>query len=158
ILWKTFLGQPSGGSDGGIPWGVLGTPAIDLNATPPRVYVVADTAAPYPSRKWRAFALDLGNGNLLDGWPLDIDDSTVGMASPPGIQQNGPTKFQSTGTMSQRGGLNISWDSSILYVPFGGYSDTAAGFLIAIDTGVVSGYPPSIASVFASSPSGTVSQ
>jgi len=158
ILWKNFLGQPSGGSDGGIPWGVLGTPAIDLSASPPRVYVVADTAAPYASRKWRAFALDLGNGNLLDGWPLDIDDSTVGMTSGAGIQQNGPTKFQSTGTMSQRGGLNISWDSSILYVPFGGYSDTAAGFLIAIDTGVVSGNPPGIVSVFASSPSGTASE
>jgi len=156
ILWSTYLARPAGGGDG-VPWGVLGTPAIDLNTTPPTVYVAADVSTPLP-RNWWVFGLDLTNGGVLPGWPLPINDNTAGMNAQAGVQQNGPTKFQSAGTMSQRGGLNISWDSSTLYVPFGGYSDTAAGFLVAIDTGAISGLSPSIVSAFASSPSGTVSE
>ena len=36
--------------------------------------------------------------------------------------------------MSQRGGLNLSADGSQLYIPFGGYSDQAAGFMVVVDT------------------------
>ncbi len=156
VLWSTYLGRPAGGGDG-VSWGVLGTPAIDLNTIPPTLYVAGDLSNPRP-RNWWVFGIDLTNGAILPGWPLPVNDGTAGMAAPPGVQQNGPTRFQDTGTMAQRGGLNISWDSSTLYVPFGGYNDTAAGFLVAIDTGAVSGRAPSIVSAFASSRSGTASE
>jgi hypothetical protein len=148
ILWKSFLGTPSRMiQDGGPPIGVLGTPVIDLDATPPTLYVASDTAPPsFPTRSWRAFALDLGSGSVLPGWPLDLNDDTL---SP--INQNPPAKFQSAATMSQRGGLNLSPDRTILYVPFGSYSDGGAGWLVAIDTGLVSG-TPQLLSAFSAAP------
>jgi hypothetical protein len=150
ILWSQFLGPASGGYDG-IVQGIYGTPAIDLNATPPTLYVAADTNLAPQGTKWRAFGIDITSGNVLPGWPVLIDDSTVGRTAPAGIQQNGPTTFEATGTMSQRGGLNLSLDGTLLYVPFGGYNDTAAGFMVAIDTGIVSG-TPAILSSFAGAP------
>ena len=74
ILWKRRLGQPSGGPDG-VLLGVLGTPAVDTLASPPRLYVAADVAD--ATRSWRVFALDLGSGNVLAGWPLEISDATA---------------------------------------------------------------------------------
>jgi outer membrane protein assembly factor BamB len=143
ILWRTRLGTPSRGPDGGVPLGVLSTPTIDLNATPPRIYVAADTTE--GGRSWKVFALDLTSGSVLPGWPLIIDD---GALAP--INQNGPTTFQSTGAMSQRGGLNLSLDGGVLYVPFGAYGDRGAGFMVAIDTAT-----PSLTSAFAGAPSGS---
>jgi outer membrane protein assembly factor BamB len=140
ILWRQYLGPASCCYDS-IVQGVYGTPVIDVNASPPRMYVAADTNRAPEGRKWRVFALDITNGNVLSGWPLIIDNSTVGDAAPPGILQNGPAHFEATDTMSQRGGLNLSFDGSVLYVPFGGYSDSAAGFMVAIATGVASGNP-----------------
>ncbi len=147
ILWSQYLGPASCCYDS-IVQGIYGTPAIDLNPNPPRMYVAADTNVAPAGRKWRVFALDITNGNVVDGWPLIVDNSTVGDAAPPGILQNGPAHFESTGTMSQRGGLNLSLDGSLLYVPFGGYNDTAAGFMVAMATGVPTGRP-SIQSAYA---------
>jgi len=148
ILWKTFLGMPSRMiQDGGPPIGVLGTPIIDLDATPPTVYVASDTAPPsFPTRSWRVFGLDLGSGTMLPGWPLELNDDTL---SP--INENGPAKFQSAASMSQRGGLNLSWDGAVLYVPFGSYSDGGAGWMVAVDTGIVSG-TPQLPSAFSGAP------
>jgi hypothetical protein len=148
ILWKQFLGRPSRMIlDGGPPIGVLGTPVIDLDATPPTVYVAADTAPPsFPTRSWRVFGLDLGSGNMLPGWPLDLNDDTL---SP--INENGPASFQTAATMSQRGGLNLSWDRTVLYVPFGSYNDGGAGWMVAIDTGLGSG-TPQLLSAFSAAP------
>jgi len=150
ILWRQSLGTPGCCYDGpSIPTGIMGTPAIDLNTTPPTIYVVSDVTD--GGRSWRVFALDLGNGNILSGWPLGINDDTVGSGAPPGILQNGPARFQNTQQMDQRGGLNFSPDGSVLYVSFGSYGDNAAGFLVAIDTGKISG-TPAILSAFASAP------
>ncbi|HEX9548351.1 MAG TPA: hypothetical protein VF942_13510 [Acidimicrobiales bacterium] len=148
ILWKTFLGMPSRMiQDGGPPIGVLGTPVIDLDATPPTVYVASDTAPPsFPARSWRVFGLDLGSGNMLPGWPLELNDDTLRP-----IDENGPAKFQSAATMSQRGGLNLSGDGTVLYVPFGSYSDGGAGWMVAVDTGIVSG-TPQLLSAFSGAP------
>src|SRR2546426_2886426 len=148
ILWMTFLGMPSRMiQDGGPPIGVLGTPVIDLDATPPAVYVASDTAPPsFPTRSWRVFGLDLGTGNILQGWPLELSDDTLSA-----IDENGPAKFQSAATMSQRGGLNLSWDGTVLYVPFGSYSDGGAGWMVAVDTGIVSG-TPQLLSAFSGAP------
>jgi DNA-binding beta-propeller fold protein YncE len=140
ILWSRSLGTPSGNiSTDNIPLGILGTPTLDTSVTPPRLYVVAvDNLAGH-----QAFALDITNGNILPGWPLAINDISL---SP--INQNGQATFQPARLVSQRGGLNLSPDGKILYVTFGGYSDSAPGWLVAIDTQL-----PALVSAFSGAPS-----
>jgi hypothetical protein len=143
ILWSKSLGQPTDfGLDGGVAMGILGAPIIDPNATPSTLYVAAD-ATDDSGRAWKVFALDIGSGAILQGWPLVINDAALAP-----INQNGPAKFQSTSAMSQRGALNLSPDGSTLYVPFGAYGDGGAGWLVAVDT-----VTPSLASAFSGAPS-----
>ncbi len=139
ILWRRQLTTPIPTLDPNLPIGILGTPTIDLNATPPRLYVAsADVVA-----GWEVFAIDITNGSILPGWPLAINTATLAP-----INQNGPATFQATTEMSQRGGLNLSPDGRLLYVPFGGYNDRAAGWMIAVDTAT-----PALASAFSAAPS-----
>ena len=142
ILWRTWLGTPSAGPDGGVALGVLGTPTIDLNATPPRIYVASDVTDAN-GRNWQVFALDLGSGSVLPGWPLVINNATLAP-----INVNGPATFQPASAMSQRGGLNLSPDGRLLYVPFGAYNDGAVGVMVAVDT-----VTPKLASAFSGAPS-----
>jgi hypothetical protein len=143
ILWSTSLGIPNDfGLDGGVAVGILGTPVIDLNAVSPILYVAAD-AITNTARDWKVFALDLGSGNILPGWPLIINNSTLAP-----LNQNGPAVFQSTSAMSQRGALNLSPDGSLLYVPFGAYGDGGAGWMVSVDT-----VTPQLASAFSGAPS-----
>lgn len=143
ILWSKSLGQPTNfGLDGGVAIGILSTPIIDLEATPPTMYVVADVTD-NSGQVWKVFALDIGSGAILRGWPLVINDASLAL-----VNENGPAKFQSTSAMSQRGALNLSPDGSTLYVPFGGFTDGAAGWLVAVDTST-----PSLASAFSGAPS-----
>src|SRR5262250_2616375 len=73
ILWGKSLGQPTDfGLDGGVAMGILGTPVIDPNAAPPTLYVAAD-ATNDSGRAWKVFALDIGSGAILPGWPLVIN-------------------------------------------------------------------------------------
>jgi hypothetical protein len=139
ILWKTSLGQPTPTIDGGVTVGVLGTPAIDQTSN--RLYVAADVTD-VSGRNWKVFALDLGSGDIVSGWPLTINNTTLAP-----INQNGPTTFEAANQMSQRGGLNLSADGNLLYVPFGAYGDAAAGWLVAVDT-----QTPALASAFAGAP------
>lgn len=139
ILWRRQLNTPIPTLDGNLPIGILGTPVIDLNAHPPRLYVASADA----TQGWQVFALDITTGAILPGWPLTISNSTLAP-----INQNGPAAFQTTIEMSQRGGLNLSPDGRLLYVPFGGYNDRAAGWMIAVDT-----VTPALASAFAAAPS-----
>jgi hypothetical protein len=139
ILWKTSLGQPTPTIDGGVTVGILGTPAIDLDSS--RLYVAADVTDD-SGRNWKIFALDLGSGEVLNGWPLTINNDTLAP-----INQNGPTRFEPPNQLSQRGGLNLSADGRFLYVPFGAYNDAAAGWMVAVDT-----QTPVLASAFAGAP------
>ena len=140
ILWKRQLNTPTGAGnvDGGIPLGILGTPIIDITATPARLYVASNDA----TQGWQVFALDIASGNILPGWPLTINNTTLAP-----INQNGPTTWQAP-VMSQRGALNLSLDGRLLYVPFGAYGDGGAGWMVAVDTAT-----PSLASAFAGAPS-----
>jgi hypothetical protein len=122
--------------------GILGTPVIDPDGKPPILYVAADTAADN-SHNWNLFALDVRSGDVLPGWPLTIDDRSLAA-----INQNGPARFQATSSMSQRGALNLSPDGLVLYVPFGGYADGAAGWMVAVDTRL-----PALVSAFSAAPS-----
>ncbi len=141
MLWSRSLCAPRVNPylDGGVPIGILGTPAIDLDPTPPRLYVACDDAA----AGWQAFALDIASGNILPGWPVAINDAALAP-----INRNGPARFQEAVHMSQRGALNLSPDGAVLYIPFGGYDDQAAGWMVAIDTGI-----PRLAAAFSGAPS-----
>ncbi len=157
VLWSQVLGAPSdqpGQQQDMIAKGIFGTPAIDLDSTPPRLYVVGDTDIcdpATPCRKHRGFAIDITNGNFLDGWPLIFDNTTIGDQAPDGIQVNGPTLFEEVNHMDERGALTLSYDKTILYLTFGSYQDAGPGFLVAVDTGIVSG-TPAILRAFASAP------
>jgi hypothetical protein len=141
VLWKQHLGDPGHRIDG-LRIGVLGTPVIDLKLQ--RLYVAADTAgsAAEGGIIWRVFALELGSGNVLPGWPVPLASSTV---EP--MNQNGPAVFGAAAQLSQRGGLATSPDGKLLYVPFGGYFGGSVGWMVAIDT-----VNPRVASAFSSSP------
>jgi hypothetical protein len=134
VLWRIQLNTPTGSFDGGIPLGILGTPAIDLAVAPYRLYVASADAV----LGWQVFAIDIANGSILPGWPLNINGGTLGP-----INQNGPATWQGTLQMSQRGGLNLSPDGRLLYVPFGAYNDLGAGWMVAVDT-----QTPALASAF----------
>jgi hypothetical protein len=141
ILWSARLGTAAvvPTLDGGVPLGILSDPIIDMAATPPRLYAVSTDA----TAGWQVFALDISNGSVLPGWPLQINNSTLAP-----INQNGPTVFQPESAMSQRGSLNLSPDGKLLYVPFGAYGDGGAGWMVAMDTTT-----PGLASAFAGAPS-----
>ncbi len=139
ILWRRQLTNPIPTLDPHLPIGILGTPVIDLYAAPPRLYVASADAV----NGWEVFALDITTGSVLPGWPLRINNTTLAP-----VNQNGPATFQATLEMSQRGALNLSPGGALLYVPFGGYNDRAAGWMIAIDTRT-----PALASAFSAAPS-----
>jgi hypothetical protein len=143
ILWKTSLGPPVVVPfDGGVPLGILGTPVIDGMATRPRLYV-ASTVASKSSSDWEVFALDLGGGSIISGWPVTINDTALAPTN-----RNGRARFQNATAMSQRGALNLSPDGSVLYVPFGAYNDGGVGWMVSISTAV-----PRLLSAFSSAPS-----
>jgi hypothetical protein len=139
VLWRIQLNTPAGILDGGIPLGILGTPVIDLAAAPPRLYVASADAV----NGWQVFGIDITNGSILPGWPLNINNDTLAS-----INQNGPATWQGALQMSQRGGLNLSPDGRLLYVPFGAYRDAGAGWMVSVDT-----QTPALASAFAGAPS-----
>ena len=127
ILWSRRLCAPAINPylDGGVPVGILGTPAIDMDRAPPRLYAACNDRA----SGWQLFALDLTNGKILPGWPVAISDAALAT-----VNRNGPAQFQEAVHMSQRGALNLSPDGALLYVPFGSYDDKAGGWMVAIDT------------------------
>jgi hypothetical protein len=142
VLWHTNLGTPivvptSSLLEGPIPMGVLSTPVIDrTNYFPGRLYVasIVDNGA---GGEWRVFALNLSNGTAALGWPstgVPINNAILNTNNINKNGGNGKATFEAATLMSQRGALNISSLGTKLYVPFGGYNDTAAGWLVVIDT------------------------
>ncbi len=125
ILWRKRLGTPAMSSSlDGVPLGILSTPIIDLHTAPPRMYVTcADAVA-----GWQVFALDITNGNVLAGWPVEIDDAVLAP-----INGNGPAEFRDAKDMSQRAALNLNAEGSLLYVSFGSHIDGGAGWMVVVD-------------------------
>ena len=108
-LWRRSLGPPVSRSAlrcGNInPLGVTGTPVIDPETQ--AIYVAAALAAPQGVRH-RVFALRVGDGSPLPGWPVDVAAA---------LGQQG-LAFNSR-DQNQRGALTIV--NGRLYVPFGGH-------------------------------------
>lgn len=131
ILWHAHLGDPAQPlrNGDGVPFGVLSTPVIDAQASPPRVYVTSADA----HAGWRVFALDLGNGSIVAGWPVVFSPGAV-QAVNANRAATGAATFADFHSLSQRGALNLSADGGLLYVPFGSYFDGAVGWMVAVDT------------------------
>ena len=111
--------------DGGVPMGILSTPVLDVDASPPRIYVTAHDS----ERGWLAFAIDAKRGNVLPGWPVALDDASLGA-----VNRNGSARFHASDEMSQRGALAISPEGDRLYVTFGTYGFQGVGWIATIDT------------------------
>lgn len=128
--------QPIERLDGGVPMGILSTPVIDRVGG--RIYVAAHDA----TVGWSLFALELGSGATLPGWPVTIDDASLAP-----VNRNGPARFLAPEHMSQRGALQLSPSADRVYVAFGTYWGNGVGWLVAVDTQRVR-----IADAFSSAP------
>jgi len=129
ILWGTMLTTAkSNGAIGSGTVGNLSTPFIDTSASPPRMYVTSyDT-----TNRWEAFALNISNGSIISGWPVVL--SSVGTPTMQSVNVNGSGAGFQDGSESQRGGLNLSTDGTVLYVDWGTYGDSGPGWIAAINT------------------------
>ena len=138
ILWRASLVRLTKPTFDGINIGVISTPVIDRAKG--ILYVTSCASA----ESWQVFALEVGSGRILPGWPVTIDAAALAV---PGINRNAPTETAPAPRRAlfgiQRGALNLSPDGSRLYVPFG---ETLTGWLVSVETGAT----PRIASAFAS--------
>ncbi|HWI24754.1 MAG TPA: hypothetical protein VNS59_07495, partial [Lysobacter sp.] len=127
ILWRTHLGEPCRLQPApldGVPTGILATPVIDTARG--RIYVTHCD----PENRWQAYALELGSGAIVPGWPVRLDEESFN-----GLNRNaGPERVPPKRRFDfrvQRGALNLSPDGNALYVVFG---ETETGWLVAVDT------------------------
>ena len=107
-----------------MPTGVLSTPVIDVARG--RLYLTSCD----PEKKWQAYALDIGSGKILPGWPVQLDEASFNAVN----RNAGPAPVAPTRRFDfrvQRGALNLSPDGSRLYVTFG---ETETGWLVSVDT------------------------
>jgi hypothetical protein len=127
ILWRTRLGKPCRLQPApldAVPTGVLSTPVIDVARG--RLYLTSCD----PEKKWQAYALDIGSGKVLPGWPVQLDEARFNAVN----RNAGPVPVAPTRRFDfrvQRGALNLSPDGSRLYVTFG---ETETGWLVSVDT------------------------
>lgn len=127
ILWRTRLATPCRLQPqplDAVPTGVLSTPVIDVARH--RIYVTSCD----PQNSWQAYALDLGSGAILPGWPVRLDEPRLNAVN----RNAGPRLLPPTRRFDfrvQRGALNLSPDGSRLYVVFG---ETETGWLVSVDT------------------------
>lgn len=127
ILWRTRLAAPCRLQPApldAVPTGVLATPIIDIARQ--RIYVTHCD----PQNGWQAYALDLGSGKVVDGWPVRLDEARFNAVN----RNAGPSPVAPTRRYDfrvQRGALNLSPDGTRLYATFG---ETETGWLVSIDT------------------------
>lgn len=137
ILWRRNLAAPCHLQPApldGVPTGVLSTPVIDVARG--RLYVTSCD----PEKRWQAYALDVGSGQVLPGWPVQLDEARFNAvnrnAGPQPVAPKRRFDFR-----VQRGALNLNADGSRLYVTFG---ETETGWLVSVDT-----LRPQVSSAFA---------
>lgn len=125
ILWRRQLTQTPCNK------GMMGnysTPVIDPKTN--RLYVVACSTEDKMNH-FKAHALDLGSGEEVTGWPVEISRT---MMENPQLNRNG-TRTWRYGLPGhrwvQRGALNLSADGVRLYVAFGA---DAVGWMVVVDT------------------------
>ncbi|HJR72137.1 MAG TPA: ThuA domain-containing protein [Luteimonas sp.] len=127
ILWRTRLAAPCHLQPApldGVPTGILSTPIVDIARG--RLYVTHCD----PEKRWQAYALDIGSGDILPGWPVRLDEETFNRLNANAGPERVPPKRRFDFRV-QRGALNLSPDGSQLYVVFG---ETETGWIAAVDT------------------------
>lgn len=127
ILWTKHLGEPCRLQPApldGVPTGILSTPVIDVARG--RLYATHCD----PRSRWQAYALDLGSGRVLPGWPVRLDEPALNRVNRnAGSHPVVPSRKHDFRV--QRGALALSHDSRWLHVVFG---ETETGWLVAVDT------------------------
>lgn len=127
ILWRTRLGAPCHLQPApldGVATGILSTPVIDAERG--RLYATHCD----PKSRWQAYALDIGSGAVLPGWPVRLDEERFNaLNANAGPQRVAPKRRFDFRV--QRGALNLSPDGEQLYVVFG---ESETGWLVAVDT------------------------
>ncbi|MBA3898001.1 MAG: hypothetical protein H0X36_12905, partial [Sphingomonadaceae bacterium] len=124
ILWKTRLTDAPCNK---ATTGNYGTGIIDEKTG--RFYVTSCNAGS-GQNMWSVDALDIHNGQILPGWPLNM---TQTMIDNPSLNRNG-TRTWKMGPgyrYVQRAALNMSADGKRLYTAFGA---DAVGWMLIIDT------------------------
>lgn len=127
ILWHRHLAdacrlQPA--PLDAVPTGILATPVIDVARG--RLYVTHCD----PAQRWQAYALDVGSGQVLPGWPVRLDEARLNVVN----RNVGPAPVAPTRRFDfrvQRGALNLSPDGERLYISFG---ETETGWLVSVNT------------------------
>jgi hypothetical protein len=154
VLWRAHLVTPdvsplldarTNGEPkyGGIAIGVLATPVLDLASETLYVSAMSRGADDGALPVWKIFALDTSTGAVRQGWPVALSRDVIEAKN-----TNGPANYDDDArVISQRSALALSPDGSRVYVSFGGYWDTAVGWLVAVDT-----RSPSVVASFSGAP------
>lgn len=127
ILWHRKLGAPCALQPApldGVATGILSTPVVD------RSRGVAYVTHCDPEQRWQAYALRLGDGALVDGWPVRLDEARMNAVN----RNAGPRRVPPRRRFDyrvQRAALALSPDGNVLHVGFG---ESETGWLAAVDT------------------------
>lgn len=127
ILWHRKLAAPcllQPAPMDGVATGILSTPVVD------RVRGIVYVTHCDPAMRWQAYALRLGDGRVLDGWPVRLDEARMKAVN----QNAGPVLVPPKRKFDyrvQRGALALSPDGDVLHVVFG---ESETGWIAAVDT------------------------
>ncbi len=127
ILWHRKLGAPCALQPApldGVATGILSTPVVD------RARGVAYVTHCDLKQRWQAYAVRLGDGALIDGWPVRLDEARMNAVN----RNAGPRRVPPRRKFDyrvQRAALALSPDGNVLHVGFG---ETETGWLAAVDT------------------------
>lgn len=127
ILWHRKLGTPCALQPApldGVATGILSTPVVD------RARGIAYVTHCDPKQRWQAYALRLGDGALVDGWPVRLDETRMNAVN----RNAGPRRVPPRRKFDyrvQRAALALSPDGNVLHVGFG---ESETGWLAAVDT------------------------
>lgn len=125
ILWRTRLTEMPCNKG---RMGNYSTPIIDEKTN--RLYVTS-CSSETGRNEFSLHALDIGSGQELRGWPVNISQA---MVDEPALNKNGTRtwRYDLPGyRWVQRAALNMSEDGSRLYVAFGA---DAVGWMVVVDT------------------------
>lgn len=127
ILWHRKLGTPcllQPAPLDGVGTGILSTPVVD------RARGVVYVTHCDPANRWQAYAVRLGDGAPLAGWPVRLDEARMNAVNANAGPRRVPPRRRFDYRV-QRAALALSPDGTVLHVGFG---ESETGWLAAVDT------------------------